>query len=318
MAKFITLTEKVKDGIIKEFADMVSKASVSDRNITFTKALGYVNRKANLIFTETAWNKMAILIREFDKEVAWHGVAYRGDNDDYIITDILVYPQQVTSATVDEDEDRMAEWYMSIDDDVFNHIRMQGHSHVNLSTNPSTTDINLYTKLLEQCSEEDFYIFLIWNKRDEKTIKIYDFAKNILFESSDCNIKIALSEATEEFLKGAKEMVREKVFKPLVVVNPTKTDEVKETALNKQESKNPSKTTAKSDNNKNNKTATNTSNRRRGRRKNARNNRPYYGSYNNRSAQQSYDFGDGSFSNDEFSDDSYGWPNSNSVYELLD
>lgn len=33
-----------------------------------------------------------------------------------------------------------------------------------------------------------FYIFMIWNKRGEKTVKIYDLRENILFETADVTV----------------------------------------------------------------------------------------------------------------------------------
>jgi hypothetical protein len=79
---------------------------------------------------------------------------------------------------------------MSQSDEVFNNLRMQGHSHVNMSVTPSSTDLELYRDLLAQLDDTMFYIFMIYNKRGECTVKVYDLAKNILFEKDDCTITI--------------------------------------------------------------------------------------------------------------------------------
>lgn len=174
------------------------------------------SRSAMIYFSEIAWIKMNMIINEFDKEVAWHGVAKRGDDaekDEYYITDILVYPQEVTGATVNTEQEEYQLWLMSHEDDVFNNIRMQGHSHVNMGTTPSGTDEAFYKKIIDQLGDDMFYIFMIWNKKGEKTIKIYDMAKNMLFETSDCKIEV-LDDGIgiNEFINEAKTLVKSRVF----------------------------------------------------------------------------------------------------------
>lgn len=219
MAKIIKLTKEHIDALRKDFEDTLTSSKLSDGKINFTKTFGTVKREATVFFTELAWLKMQTLIREFDKEVAWHGIAKRGDNaekDEYYISDILVYPQEVTGATVNTDQEKYQMWLMSHDDEVFNNIRMQGHSHVNMATSPSAVDTNLYDRILDQLDDDMFYIFMIWNKRGEKTIKIYDLAKNVLFETADCTVTI-LDDGTgiESFLKESKAMVKDKVIAPV-------------------------------------------------------------------------------------------------------
>lgn len=216
MSKLIKIDDDFIEQIKDEFALMLSKLKVSDGKISFTKSIGSITRKATVYFTETAWYKMQALISEFDKEVAWHGIAERGtdpDKDEYIISDILVYPQEVTGTTVNTDQLQYQNWLMSHDDEVFNRIRMQGHSHVNMSTSPSSVDTTHQESILEQLDDTMFYIFMIWNKRGEKNIKIYDLVKNVLFETSDVDVKILENEmGLQSFLKNAKEMVKTKTY----------------------------------------------------------------------------------------------------------
>lgn len=218
MSKIIKMTSENLAEIRKDFEEALKGVKLSDGKISFTKTFVNIQRKATLYFTEIAWLKMMTLVREFDKEVAWHGIAKRGnkpEEDSYIISDILVYPQEVTGATVNTDQEKYQMWLMNHDDEVFNNIRMQGHSHVNMGTTPSSVDTSLYDRILEQLDDDMFYIFLIWNKRNEKTIKIYDLAKNVLFETSDVTVEI-LDDGTgiEHFLKDAKEMVQDKKYTP--------------------------------------------------------------------------------------------------------
>ena len=158
---------------------------------------------------------MQILIREFNDEVAWHGIATRcEEKDTYLISDILVYPQEVTGTTVTTDQEKYQMWLMEQEDDIFNNIRMQGHSHVNMATSPSSVDLNLYESILDQLSGDMFYIFMIWNKSGSKTVKIYDLRENILFETSDVTVSIKDVGDMSGFLKEAKELVQKKTYTP--------------------------------------------------------------------------------------------------------
>lgn len=194
MAKIIKLTPEYIDEVRRDFENALKGIKLSDGKIYFSKTFGGINRKATVYFTYEAWAKMQALIREFDKEVAWHGVAYRGDDpdkDEYIVSDIMVYPQEVTGATVTTDQVKYQMWlYSEENDEVFDDIRMQGHSHVNMGTTPSAVDTSLYERILDQMDDSAFYIFLIYNKRGEKTYKIYDMDKNVLFETSDVTVTI--------------------------------------------------------------------------------------------------------------------------------
>lgn len=213
MSKLIKLPQDILDQYTKEFYETLRSGKFSDGKVNFTKTLGTVERKATVIFTKMAWEKMQLLVKEFDKEVAWHGIAERcEEKDTYLISDILVYPQEVTGSTVTTDQSKYEEWLMSHDDDVFNKIRMQGHSHVNMSVSPSSVDLSLYERLLDQLSSDMFYIFMIWNKRGEKTVKIYDIRENILFETADVTVTIKGMEDMTEFLEDAKELVVTKTY----------------------------------------------------------------------------------------------------------
>lgn len=212
MSKTIKPTAEQLKEYQEEFWNSLKSLKLTDGKISFTKTIKDTNEKATLFFAPIAWRKMKALVDGFDKEVAWHGVAYRVENEEnkceYCIEDILVYPQKVTGATVNTDQEKYEAWLMQHDDDIFNNIRMQGHSHVNMSTSPSSVDETHQSKILDQLEDDMFYIFLIWNKSDSKFIRIYDLAKNTLFETKDVTVEV-LDDGSglEEFMKTAKELV---------------------------------------------------------------------------------------------------------------
>lgn len=215
MSKMIKLTPEYIEQCKEEFVTALTTGKFSDGKVTFSRTLGVLDRKAKLYFTEVAWLKMKILVSDFDKEVAWHGIAHRGDEDkdEYFVTDILVYPQEVTGTTVTTDQEKYQTWLFEHDDEVFNNIRFQGHSHVMMGVTPSAVDNSLYERLLEQLDDEMFYIFMIINKKNDKHIKIFDMKKNVLFETTDVTVEVLDEQiGLEKFVSDAKSMVRNKVY----------------------------------------------------------------------------------------------------------
>lgn len=218
MSKIIRMTQEYKDQCRIDFEKALENAKLADGKISFTKTFSIDKQKATVYFTAEAWTKMLMLLQEFSKEVAWHGVAHRLDTEgahEYLIQDILVYPQEVTGSTVEMDTEKYAIWLQENDEDErFYNIHMQGHSHVNMAPNPSGVDLSHQEEILAQLGNEDFYIFMIYNKSFKRNIKIYDLQKNILFEDGDVDVKIYdAAVGFDAFIKDAKDMVKDKVYR---------------------------------------------------------------------------------------------------------
>ena len=217
MSRPIKMTEQYLKECREDFEKALKLTKMADGKLSFTKMFSCGEQKATVFFTPEAWAKMVMLVKEFDKEVAWHGVAQRTENEaanEYVISDILVYPQTVSGASVEMDTEEYAKWIMAnAEDERFNNIHMQGHSHVNMAPNPSSVDLNHQEEILNMLGDEDFYIFMIWNKSFVSNNKVYDMKKNVLFENTDVTVKIiGGSEDLDEFLKVAKDMVKAKTY----------------------------------------------------------------------------------------------------------
>lgn len=225
MSRLIKMTPEYMDECRAEFEKALSLTKLADGKLNFTKVFSSGEKKAIVYFTAAAWAKMVLLIKEFDKEVAWHGVAHRmgeveGETPldakakEYVITDIVVYPQTVSASTVEMDTEKYAEWLMkNADDERFNHLFMQGHSHVNMAPNPSSVDLNHQEEILGMMGDNDFYIFMIWNKSFSSNLKVYDMAENTLYENGDVTVKLLdEDDSLDEFLKTAKSMVQNRVY----------------------------------------------------------------------------------------------------------
>ena len=145
--------------------------------------------------TAEAFIKMRTLVDNTETEIGWYGIVkkYPGLQETYVIEDIIVYPQRVTGATCEQDDNKIFEFEMSLTDEQVNNKRFQGHSHVNMGVTPSGVDEAFYQDLLSQVT--DYFIITVTNKRNEYTTRFYDIANNILY--SDVPIQVLLDNGTD-------------------------------------------------------------------------------------------------------------------------
>lgn len=161
--------------------------------------------KAKVIINLEAWLKIQALVAECDKEVAWHGLVTKNKNV-YTIEDIVVFPQTVTGCTVTSDETAYSLWLAQQPDEIFKKIRFHGHSHVNMGVSPSNVDTSYQEDILINLN--DFYIFGIFNKKDDNWMTIFDVEDNVVYEDTDIELVTPdvytiqwAKEAIKEFVK---------------------------------------------------------------------------------------------------------------------
>lgn len=162
-------------------------------------------------FTSRAYMQLQALVQCSSKEIAAHGVVTHNKNV-YIIEELIMYPQEVTGATVQATDD-YGPWLMTLPDETFNNLRFQVHSHVNMGTSPSGVDTALYETMMKDV--KDYYIFMIMNKRSEFNIYIYDVTKNCIFETSDIDVSYLINEKQSVeywYQTQTKEFIKEKKF----------------------------------------------------------------------------------------------------------
>lgn len=192
MPKPIKLTEEWIKKSTSEFISMLQNAKMRDGKINYTKAFEWEGAgKVNVWFTPAAFCKMIGLIKHNTAEVGWHGIVERRSSEIFVIKDILVYPQKVTGTTVTPDQTKYQTWMMELDDDTYNTMHMHGHSHVNMSTTPSSVDTSFQESMIAQLDDKGYYIFMIWNKKLEHTILVYDMDENTLYDDKDVCVGIA-------------------------------------------------------------------------------------------------------------------------------
>lgn len=163
--------------------------------------------KININFTPIAWEKQHRLIQDFNTEVAWHGLMRQLSPTQYEVYDILVYPQRVTGATFRTDQNKYNDWLISQPDEIFNNIRFHAHSHVNMAPYPSGLDEENEAKMVRQLSGDDFYLYMILNKRGDYTARLYDHGANKVYNESD--ITLTHTDPLFDFIKTAKSLASE-------------------------------------------------------------------------------------------------------------
>ena len=104
---------------------------------------------------------------------------------------------------------------MDEDESKFDDMRMHGHSHVNMSVFSSAIDDEYQRNLITNIKDGDYYIFLILNKRHDICALLYDYDKQILFETKDLNIRI-ISDKNESISGWAAKQIKENCKKPKV------------------------------------------------------------------------------------------------------
>lgn len=213
MSRMIKLntTERFND-IVRGFAEWLRNQKLIDGRVKFNTDLGKVEAKTTLTFTGAAWMKMQYLVfRTNTNEVGWHMVCKRED-DGYRVEDILIYPQTVAGATVNTDQKEYEEWLNGLPDEVFNNLRGHGHSHVRMGVNPSGVDLQHQDGILEQLTDDMFYMFCIFNQLGDTNIRIFDFKKNVLFETADVEVLVEEDGGFFDFYEDSNDKIQTKKY----------------------------------------------------------------------------------------------------------
>jgi hypothetical protein len=223
--RHINLTPELKEKILSDFTQYLDTIRTTDSALTWRFPIeNTIKGKViipTILWAPEAWLKLQTLVTNSKEEVAWHGLMRKlEDEDEYLVYDIIVYPQQVNGSSAYTDQEEYAKWMQSLPDEVFNNLRMQGHSHVNMSTSPSGTDTGLYNTMLNALNRIPFYMFMITNKRGEMFILFYDFEKNLIFETKEVLQEVLLEDNDTLDLWYKSSMAHVKEIKYTAPVSP--------------------------------------------------------------------------------------------------
>jgi hypothetical protein len=139
-----------------------------------------------VLITPEAYKRMCLYIEIAPKEVGWLGTVSRRPNGDFLIEQVFLVEQEVTSVETEltvEGREKLVLELLSKGDpglEQANKLRFWGHSHVRMSTGPSGTD----ERTMEQFGTEGmpFYIRGIFTKlgRGEFTVYLYEQGYRII------------------------------------------------------------------------------------------------------------------------------------------
>lgn len=167
-------------------------------------------------FSTEVWTKLMKFAEAMDKnECAAMGTVERTGNL-FTITDLLVYPQEVSAAFVTTNDTEYGKWLDSLSDKQINSLKFQVHSHVKMSPSPSTTDIDTREALFDQ--EEDFLISMIVNQKAEYSLYLYDAKTNLVYDTNEINVIVLCNDGTtiHSWIQAAKKQIKDK---PLVTAD---------------------------------------------------------------------------------------------------
>lgn len=214
----LSMTEEYINQVLDDVRKQIENAKFSTDKITYNISLSREklsgDDRVQVHFSEAAYYKMKELIDQSSKEIGWDGIVHRDTENKRIfyIDDIIVYPQTVTTSTVNTDDEKYSVWLMGLDDDTFNHRRFNGHSHVNMGTAPSGVDMTYREQSMKNIN--DFFIFGIFNKRGESNMAVYDVENNALYENDDVILYLPMPDYTDWAKSAIKDNVAEHTYAP--------------------------------------------------------------------------------------------------------
>jgi len=141
--------------------------------LTSSKPIYPESLKKKIKITEKTWKKITALVQNCDTEIAWQGTVMK-TKDAYIITNVIVPPQEVSGTTSDTDDKEYSEWLFGLPDKEFNQLRFHGHSHVDMGVFASGTDTGYRNNLVDNLPKDEFYIFMIINKSHKYSVAIWE------------------------------------------------------------------------------------------------------------------------------------------------
>jgi len=193
----IKLSEQEKAAIVKALSEKLLEqldhyTFEKSTKITFTQDIGAkAKEKARIIYSPLAWLRMKKLVDHFKTEVSWFGLVKRLGDKAWYVYDVLVCRQQVNGAKVDTEDEDMLEFLAGLSDEQAEDLHFQAHSHVDMATTPSGTDMQNQQDILNNMpGQEGFYIFQIWNKRGDINSFIYDLDNNVFFDRDDVELEV--------------------------------------------------------------------------------------------------------------------------------
>lgn len=143
------------------------------------------SRVPRVAITSEALTKMYIYVDQCSDEIGWLGTVQELDSGvHFIIDDVHLFKQEVHATTTEitpEGLSEFAETLLALPNgvEVWNSIKMWGHSHVNMGVTPSSQD----DKQMNEFADigHDYFIRLICNKKGDMKLDFYNYKLGVAF-----------------------------------------------------------------------------------------------------------------------------------------
>lgn len=156
-----------------------------------------------------ALDKMKLYVDECPDEIGWLGTAYRDEREIYL-EDVYLFEQEVHATTTEitpEGLSSFAEQLLMEENgmEIWNNLKMWGHSHVNMGVSPSGQDDSQMETFKQ--GGHDWFIRLIANKKGELKVDLYDYKTGVVYldlpwfeelPEDEANIQDAIEKLYEE------------------------------------------------------------------------------------------------------------------------
>ena len=163
-----------------------------------------------VFYTIEARQTINHLVESTSFEVAWFGLVREETPNEFVVYKIYIPEQEVTAASVDITADAVAEIANQILDDGEDpsHMRYHGHSHVNMTVDPSGTD---QEHMLDYIQDADWFIRSIHNKKGSERVDIFD--KRVMLTHQCVASEVYEFAQTEEWFHKLDAEIKRKVKK---------------------------------------------------------------------------------------------------------
>lgn len=138
-----------------------------------------------VIISKAALTKMQLYVDNCKTEIGWLGTAFKNEeSNSIIIEDVFLFEQDVHATTTEitpEGLGKFGEHLMTLDNgiDIWNNLKVWGHSHVNMAVNPSGQDNEQMITFAN--NGHDWFVRIIANKSGDIRIDLYDYTIGITF-----------------------------------------------------------------------------------------------------------------------------------------
>lgn len=153
-----------------------------------------------VVVMPTALQTMQLIVQLSDKEVGWLGRVREIENI-LVLTDIYLFHQEVAHTTCEITAAGLTEFAMELleqpgGDEVYNEVRLWGHSHVNMGVSPSGQDEKQMGVF--ETSGHPWFLRCIANKKGDMQFTLFDFDSGIIVEDMPWEVYMPTPVGLEE------------------------------------------------------------------------------------------------------------------------